>query len=461
MRKRIAYLIAAMLLVTGLAGLLVLVLIQSDETDSEELQLPPNADVQPERERSTLTNLVDQETIAETASNSSDDPDFLTVCTDPTVEILGEDCLRTLDQFFASKTFGEQVKILGPDALILLDYGRIFADPDGDRWRVLATLDNEECFDEGKVNQEYWRRSGRNRYESCNADAFTNYAQFGAICHGFRDGRDAEREWIDRNWVASTGKTRFQHFLGVLDGFRENSDDEVAYERRKEWLWEEVLEVRWLKQQCARFDTVPTLHDDLVSNEYQQIQNLLVRLNHSIGTDWDSQHPRTNIYEGLTVLAWFLGEGVTTEGYRQGSEAWQELVYGVHVERDPKFRDWDDFSKLDRGLLGPTTARGTRMFTAVRAAMALEKLDIDYDWHWLVESVCRTSDYRGPGEEEEGNKSCRWWVSEFRTGLADGPADPRYSQDPEVIAAGNDYTEKFLRALERIEEVAMELGIYD
>ncbi len=448
-----------MLVVTGLAGLQVLVLVQSDETDSEEPQTPPNADVQPERERSTPPSLVDQETITETPSDRSDDPDFLTVCPDPTVEILGEDCLRTLDQFFASKTFGKQIRLIGPRPLVRLDYGRIFADPDGDRWRVLATLDNEECFDEGKVTQEYWRRSGRNRYESCNAVAFTNYAQFGAICHGFRNGRDAEREWIDRNWVATTGKTRFQHFLGILEDFGEDSDDEVAYEHRKKWLWEEVLEVRWLKRQCARFDTVPTLDGDLVSKEYQQIQNLLVRLDFSVGINWELQHPRTNIYEGLTRLARFLGEGVATEGYRQGSEAWQELVYGVHVERDPKFRDWDDFTHLDEGMLGPTTARGTRMFSAVRAAMALEMRDIDYDWHWLVESVCKTSDYRGP--DEEGNRSCQWWVRKFRTGLADGPAEPRESQDPEVIAAGNDYKEKFLWALEQIEEVAMELGIYD
>ncbi len=446
-----------MLVVTCLAGLLVLVLIQSDKTDSEAAQSPPNADVQPERERSIASNLIQQETIIESPSNSNEKPDLLTGCPDPAVEVLSEACLDALNQHFLSKTFGFKTFYYRSanegEREYFLRYQRIFADPVKDRGRVFATLDQEECFLRGDDYRAYWVNSGLDPKEYCNAEAFTNYAQFGAICYGFREGRDAEREWVAPQQTAYGDKTRFQHFASVLEEFRKSGDNAVAHERRKAWLWEEVLEVRWLKRQCANFESVPTLDGDRYVKEYELLKNFSIQRNYVDERTWESRDPRVNVYESLRRLAAVFGDGLTTRGYRQDWEAWQELVYGVH------FGDSLDMEALDKGRLNPTIAREVRLFTALDASISLDNLNVAYDWHWLVESVCRTSDYRG--SDEDGNKSCRWCVADFRRGMAESLVESRDSVGVPLEESIPSPYRDFHRAIDRFEEVALELGIYD
>ncbi len=448
MRVKIAYWIAGALLVACVAVWFVLLQPQSDETFDETL----NADDQTDRERSTPSNPVHDGRVKAPRSISSNELDLLTSCPDPTIERLSESCLQSLDQFFSSKRIGWLVDVVG-SSFERLEYQRIFASPLRDQSGVFATLDREECFLEDDERRDYWGpRSGRDLKMSCNAEAFTNYAQFGAICYGFREGRDAEREWIDPQLAVYASKTRFQHFLGGSEHSSKNDNAEV-YERRRLWLWEEVLEVRWLKRQCAKFDSVPTMDGDRYAQEYERLKTLSIRLEQVSEWMWETRDPRVNIYEGLTKLASLLGDGRTREGYRLGKESWQELVYGVNLADDPWMGDLND------GWLGPTSDRGIRMFTGLNAARALEKRDIDYDLEWLVESVCRTSDYRGT--DERGNKSCRWWVGHFRDFLAEGQVEIRDADGTEVNTTSKGSREEYLWALDRFEEVALELGIYD
>ncbi len=335
-----------------------------------------------------------------------------------------------------------------------LEYGRIFANPMGDQIRVFATLDQEECFLEDDQRRDYWGRlSIGEMKESCNAEAFTNYAQFGAICYGFRGGRDAEREWVAPQQAAYGDKTRFQHFASVLEEFRNSGDNAVEFERRKTWLWEEVLEVRWLKRQCGNFDSVPVLDGGHYVREYERLKTLAIQRNYSHEREWESRDPRANIYETLNELAAFLMDDLTEIGYRQGKEAWQELVYGVPLGRDI------EMGGLDEGLLGPTHSRMERLYTALDVSVLLDKLAVDYDWHWLVESVCRTSDYQG--SNPDGNKSCRWWVADFRGGMTEILVEPMGSEYTQRDEGTPTHIERLLDALDRFEEVALELGIYD
>ncbi len=383
--------------------------------------------------------------------------DLLTACTDPAREKLSEACLKALDRFFLNKAFGYQ----SPHYPIhyenlthtTLYYGRIFAEPVADRSRVLSVLDREECFLTGDDRLEYWGRSGRNLKESCHAAAFTNHAQFGAICSGYRGGRDAEREWIDPEWAVYAGKTRFQHFVNVMEEFRKSGDDDAAFERRKNWLWVEVLEARWLKRQCAKSDSVHTLDGDRYVLEFERLKTLATRLQHVPMSIWEARDPRINIYEGLTRLASFLGERLTEQGFREGDEAWQELVYGERLE------DTDWARNLDKNFLCPTNSRGIRMLVGTSIATVLESRGVDFDWHWLVESVCRTSDYRGT--DDAGSKSCRWWVDNVRADIMNGEFHFLFDEDMASYTRNEESLREHLWVFDRFEEVALELGVYD
>ncbi len=99
-----------MLLVTGMSGLLVLVLTRSNEIDSEVQQPVANADAQPDRERSTPSKPVYHEAVTGSPSLSGGEPDLRSACPDPVIEVLSDECLQALDQFFLSKAFGKLVR---------------------------------------------------------------------------------------------------------------------------------------------------------------------------------------------------------------------------------------------------------------------------------------------------------------------------------------------------------------
>lgn len=384
--------------------------------------------------------------------------DLLVACPDPAAENLSLACLQALDSYFLDKTFGKRARsLLIPESdWNALDYRRVFANPLEDRLRVFATLEKEECFLRGDDLQAHWGRNIDDRREICHAEAFTNYAQFNLICAGFRDGRDAEREWIDPRAAIYSGKTRFQHFQGAIDElFDQNSA--LSKKRRQEWLWAEVLEVRWLKHKCAEFDSVPGMSADRDVREYELLR-IQTADNSALAKGWKSRHPRSNIYDGLVSLAGFLGDGYLTYGYRQGGEAWEELVYGVPIGGDKEEHPWR--ADLDRGRLDPTFGRGDRLLTAMTAVFGLQREGIEFDRHWLVESLCRESEYRGP-DAERGNISCQDFFHDLRATLVQGLKDMQDTEDQETYAKNQESANRYFRVLDEFERVALELGIYD
>lgn len=451
--KPIHWIVCAAVLACAIVGTLIVLTIPSKPS----LSLPDTAEgsVTADQKQASPAEHVQLE-VTDNSPEIDDKPiDFLAICPDPAAEVLSEACLQALDQYFVDRTFGMQVHFSYGTRRRSLTYERVFARPAEDRRRVFATLQRKECFLEGDELYAYWENESQEQKESCHAEAFTNYSQFNVICSVFRNGNDAEREWIDPRRAVYSGSTRFQHFVNVFEESRLDDNNAAEMERRKDWLWKEVLEVRWLKRKCAEFGSVSIMDEDHDIREYEQLRAIMEQL--GIHPTFKSTLARSYIYLGLTELAFRLGDGMLEYGYRQGSEAWEELVYGTKVGKDEKEHSWR--IDLDRGRLGPEYGRGIRFLAAWDAVRGMEQEGIKFDWHWLVESVCKESDYQGT--DTVGIMNCRDFVSHMREGFAGELDDARRREDRGTYEKNLITAESYFKFLDQLEMTALELGIYD
>ena len=249
MRTRIELWVAGAILsgVMVVGVFLLLPALQHSPDESEQSTVDVDSPVTETHDSSTDSSELD---LINVVANSEDkSTDLMDVCSDPSSEELSQECWIAMDGYFLNWRFGWQNHVFEP-GLSWLEFGQIFADPERDRKLVLATLEREECFLPYDEMEAFWGRNTADRIELCHPSSFLNYAQFNLICMQFRDGRDSERQWIDPDVAVYRGKTRFQHFLGAIEESEEGNNNPAQYERRKSWLWSEVLEIRWLKRQC-------------------------------------------------------------------------------------------------------------------------------------------------------------------------------------------------------------------
>ena len=193
------------------------------------------------------------------------------------------------------------------------------------------------------------------------------------------------------------------------------------------------------------------------AKEYELLMNLVFRIESSYKEKWESEHYSTNIYEGLTDMASYVGGGFWVKGYRQGSEAWEELVYGRNFDTDLEKYPWR--RALDRGSLGPTNSRALRLYTAEYVVASLEDLEVEFDWYWLVESVCKESEY--PGTDEVGNMSCQGVVDLMRNTVGQALEENRHSEGGENYERNVASWDRYFQFLDKFQNIALELGIYD
>lgn len=456
MRVRIGHWIAGAFLVGVMVvgGILLIPALQRSLDESEQSIADSDSPVTETQDSSNDSSELDL--INEVSTFDDQSFDLLVACPDPAAEHLPETCVRVLDQFFLDWNFGRLSRPVAP-SLTWLKFGRIFGDPEKDRKLVLATLEREECFLPYNELEAFWGRNIANRTEQCHSSAFVNYAQFNLICMEFRDGRDSEMKWIHPDVAAYRGKTQFQHFSDTIEESAERNNNDAQFERRKSWLWREVLEARWLKRKCAQFGSVPVMAPVRDTKEYDLLKNLVFRLERSYKEKWESEHYRTNIYEGLIDLASYVGGGFWVKGYRQEGEAWEELVYGRNFDTDLEKYPWRE--TLDEGRLKPTNGRAMRLNTAWNAVASLEDMEVEFDWYWLVESVCQESEY--PGTDEVGNMSCQGVVDLMRNTVGQALDESRHNEDGENYERSVAGWDRYFQFLDKFQNVALELGIYD
>lgn len=455
MRVRIGHWVAGAFLVGVMVvgGFLLIPALQRSLDESEQSNADSDSPVTETQDSSSDSSELDL--INEVSTHDDLSLDLWIACPDPAAENLPNACLLAIDQFFLDMQYGHQVNVKGP-VFTRLEYSRVFLDPGKDRRLVFEALRREECFpDDDDL------RGPSSNYEElrelCHAESFSNYAEFNAICSEFRGGKDAELNWIGSSWNVYSGISKFEHFESAFQDSLESIDETKVSESRKDWLWREVLEARWLKQKCAQFSSVPVM--DAVNDvaEYELLSSHSLRIALAFDRKWEPTNASSIIYKGLIGLAGYLGGASTYEGYRQGGEAWKELVYGKQY--DENFAKYPWRLKLDRGELGPSHSRILRFDVARTTVLRFEDEGIEFDWYWLVESVCRESEYQGT--DARGRVSCRELVHNIRNQLAEGEEMLLQMEEERIYFENAKYDEWFSRFLSKFEQIALELGLYD
>lgn len=299
--------------------------------------------------------------------------------------------------------------------LIVLDnpmtFERVFSDPERDLAKVVDALINPAC----QLNDAWavdW-----NLKDSCNAEAFTNYAVFYRIC--------------------------YQDFK-TMDSFRHPSTFDLVPEGSEliNLMWVDYLEHHWIKEQCDKydslmkldtenypiqFDLLQTLRDQQLSDEERQIEENLRALFNSDRNTEDIVE-KTRLYGALLSL-----------GARFGDEA----ATLTHLGWRPEIRyhqRWRSEWQTIRYSRVPTEERVQQALDLVKT---FEESDVKFEWEWLVNHICSPGLLIQKSEDEPTTaRSCRKVIESLYTKFA-------FAKDSR------------LEILEEFERVALDLDVYD
>lgn len=327
-----------------------------------------------------------------------------------------------------------------------ITYARVYSDPAGDLERVINALSRSECKLE--QNGKNWELK-----ETCDADAFTNYAVFYKTCHG----------------RAGISQARY-YFYSQQDTLVENSSDT----NNTDEIWKGFLERAWVDKHCSTFDPElelsplnrPRIFKQLVS--YNMVNHPNAR---DIRERLRSKDPRmaanidaADVYESLLKLGAGLGD-------EAAALTWDGKNVGVFSTtfKNPMWTSFKEEEKLSKD----------KIRNAVNLAVTLESDGVNFDWNWLVNSICKSQS----SMDIEQRTSCRSLINsiylDFTSDLGKRPAtlsDARqYLSSEEIkkildeaiqkISSGevmsSEDKKRFLLALDKFSEVAMSLDVYE
>ena len=339
---------------------------------------------------------------------------LVALCPRPHEEIT-EECQTALDAYFEAVPLEHSwtTWISIPNRLT---YGRAFRDPVGDRKRVFEALKNEECeLETGQTVR--WDLK-----ESCHADAFANLSVHLWACDKRRDlqtlADDLERE------------------LAELNDGSQFAADRQRQEKRVRFRIVRFLEARWFSKKCLRHQLSDLRIDadrDSVQHEFLQATATQLR---------ETWVRYSNVPESvvLKALAARLGDESSALLYNPSMSHAAGKSWHGHM-----FKVWPWTSNQ---LIGPSTLEeffdvmrdgppgtGKRMQMGISLATSLKRSGFEFDWNTIVRAVCTLEK---PVEEE----TCQAVIEGLKRSLD-------WDSDPE------------LQALEEIEKVSMELGLYD
>lgn len=306
---------------------------------------------------------------------------------------ISQECESALDHHFVSKNPFDNY------SLILLkerfDYERIFADPKRSLELVVDALSRPECVFRDKSVAKWELK------DSCNAEAFAEYAAFYNVC------------------FASSTPYRFLRTTladyAELSGVPRNSMNAI---------WKLYLEQRWVDQRCQDFDPSLQLSKEFYQLHYEQLVSLAAdpdRVN--IIGGYEKVTEEVLLYTALLSLGTRLGSEVAALQYNPGSDT---LLQAFLNEKQPWRKAYDAFTVERR--------QGYELLKALDLVVSLEDEEIDLDWERLVEYLCLRH------KSSKGN--CQTMITYFL----------------EIF----DQTEvRKLQILDKFERTAIELNVYN
>ena len=289
-----------------------------------------------------------------------------------------------------------------------LTFERIFADPAGDLARVQDALSRPECLLTG--DETNWELK-----ESCSADAFMNYAMFNRYCYS---GGIRPREVYVENPTLVQSVTEWKHELAES----------------------------WIEEKCDMF--APELW--LTADRYPELTEWLWSLADPEERDLTEAvyGRRSMLSANLIEYAARLGDdaaGITQPVSRLNIES------GAGYGRFSWLLDSEDWYEFARRKQEPSAEHFRHTFKMLALASARRpdpRDEIKFDWEWVARHLCEPpyyNEYERYHHEVSGEipvpKSCQEIVHELRqSNLKNAPVR---------------------RALDKFEQVALELGVYE
>ena len=305
-------------------------------------------------------------------------------------------------------------------AFVVLDepltFERIFTDPTGDLARVQDALSRPECLLKGEKNNQELK-------EICHAESFFNHAIINHLCFGGGYWR--------RNWP--------EYY---------SAEDNPTLEQDRV-MWKQSLEVAWLGEKCEKLDPtlkITEIHPSLLelmphrsflddSTLRFHTEQLLVKLAARFGDDAAALTERR------------LGFGPPGGGSEYGkfaellvSEEWQSLI-----KAGATWRAYDTKWSV-KALSIENFLRAFNLLAKFDSPSRKQHNEIQLDWQAVVQHLCVPIYERPIDEEQMGIKrvdlqSCKEIVHEIRQkGITLPP---------------------LITTLDKFEQVALELGVYE
>ena len=311
-----------------------------------------------------------------------------------------------------------------PFAFVMLDkpltFERIFSDPMGDLARIQDALSCPECLlEDAETNWEL--------KESCNAEAFLNYALINRFCYEPYWPDDPQQQLeIPRDGVSRRSRTNYWE--------RDNPTPE-----QDRFMWKQTLEDDWIRRKCVALGSSLAFTPE----QYPVLHELVT----SFG---DSPKRKKNVRELLIEQAARLGDdaaGLTQSFYKELSHSYSEegYKYGRFAELLTS-TEWQNFywknePSVDRFL------RTFHLLSRLGSRGGDDRRDvIQFDWEFVARHLCappyfKHSRGRVVQVENVEHPSCIEIVHEIRQkGITFPP---------------------LLDKLDKFEQVALELEVYE
>ncbi|MXZ56429.1 MAG: hypothetical protein F4227_00005 [Gammaproteobacteria bacterium] len=306
-----------------------------------------------------------------------------------------------------------------------LTFGRIFTDPAGDLARVQEALSRPECLLEQGAETNWELK------EICHADAFLNYALFNRFC--FDEG--------------VSNRTRTYYW-----------EEENPTPEQDRFMWKQTLEDAWVRSKCEEF--APELQ--LTVKQYPEFTELLFSLGDPERVAM--KKAKREMYDPETLITPYLIPTLIEHAARLGDDAagltrpmtlvWNFASAGQSYHEEGykygRFSDlltsveWKDFVKKSE----PNTDHFLRSFHFLTRLSALRpnpRDELQLNWEWVARHMCALPhdklDLESESEESATPQSCQEIVHELRQ------LDIKFRP--------------VLDALDKFEQVALELGVYE
>ena len=300
-----------------------------------------------------------------------------------------------------------------------ITFDRIFANPSEDFARVKDALSRPECLLENGTAANFELN------ESCNAEALLNYALFNRYCY----------------------------FGGVK--MRPRLIFEDASPKESRFMWQRALEGEWVNMKCKEFDPelklskerYPELTKLLSSLEKGNPDSSILRLIRQRRSELP-EPKRSELPETLSTF--YLTSVLIDLAARLGDDAaalTSNETFGESGIDKGRFKElfsnpaWEEL----RWKKEPSQERFLETFQFLST---LTTADIKVDWDWLVHHLCTQPFYepvvpldRRIKEASTGSLTCRAVINSLYT---DG-----------------DLSDSVLEVIEKFENTALELDLYD